>query len=329
MKIGRRSLLMGSCAAVGCAGSTIALRGAGATLPAHQYARWLSRYADRVDHVRIDYLPIGSGGGIRQLAEGTVDFGATDVELDAEEARLFSAPLLLVPTARVAVVVAHRVAVDGLALSPTVLTRIFLGEIVRWDDAAIAAENPGLELPDLGIVPVFRSDGGGTNALFSRYLASMDEAARARIGSGRAARFQVGVGARGSDGVVALVARTPGAIGYVELVHAQDARLHVAALRASDGSGFVAPEGAALADARSVYPLVSPTYLVFPRDFPDLAKGAAMARFSYWILTQGQETLAGGEGSDRLLPLREADAREARASLGRMTSGGVRLLAVD
>lgn len=328
MRIRRRAFLLASAAAA-CGSSAITLRGAGATLPALQYARWLSRYAEEVDHVRIDYLPIGSGGGIRQLAEGTVDFGATDVELDAEEERLFAAPLLLVPTARVAVVVAHSLPIEGLALTPDLLVRIYLGEIVRWNDPAIAAQNPGAALPDLGVVPVFRSDGGGTNALFSRYLARMDEAARARIGSGRSARFQAGIGARGSDGVVALVARTPGAIGYVELVHAQNARLHAAALRAADGSGFVLPDGAALSDAQAGYPLVSPTYLVFPRDFADLEKGAAMARFSYWILTRGQETLASGAGSDRLLPLRDEDAREARASLGRMTSGRVRLLAID
>lgn len=336
---GRRELLLAGAGALlsACARGTIQLYGSGATLPVHQYEAWWSAYALEVPQVEIAYLPIGSGGGIRQLAEGTVDFGATDVELDDTERALMGREMVSIPTAIIAVAVCYNLGgVDGLRLSRGLCASIYLGEVQRWDDPAIRAENPRLDLPSLAIAPVFRADGGGSTALFTSRVAAVSRSLGDRVGVGRGARFSVGVGARGSDGVVDLVSSVPGALGYVEVVHALRAGLPVAAL--DDGRGdYVAPTRSAVlqgcdGDGSAGYPLASPTYLVAGRDWPSPAKGAAMAQFSYWALTKGQRSLdLGGDGdlAASLLPLPPAIAARARAEVARFTSGSTHLLAID
>ena len=335
----RRLLVAASTGLIGACSRTIELFGSGATLPAQQYAAWLAAYAVEAPQVRIAYLPIGSGGGIRQLAHGTVDFGASDVEIDPSERTLLAREVISLPTAIIAVGVCYNLGgVEGLRLSRRVCAAIYVGEITSWRDAAILAENPGINLPNLPIAPVFRADGGGSTALFTSRLASESSALRERVGVGRGARFSVGIGARGSDGVVDLVANIPGAVGYVEVVHALRAGLPVAALDDGHG-GFVAPTRAAVLVACQArepiergYPLSSPTYLVVPKKWSDPAKGAAMARFSYWVVTAGQASLDGGAAEElaaSLLPLPAPLAAFARAELGQLTSGATRLLAID
>jgi phosphate transport system substrate-binding protein len=339
--IGRRALLSAGAAVLtsACAGPAVKLYGSGATLPAHQYAAWWAAYAVEVPQVEIAYLPIGSGGGIRQLAERTVDFGATDVELDDVERELLGREVVSIPTAIIAVAVCYNLAgVLGLRLSRGLCAAIYLGEVTRWDDLAIRAENPRLTLPSLAIAPVFRADGGGSTALFTSRVAAVTPALRDRVGVGRGARFSVGVGARGSDGVVDLVSSIPGGLGYVEVVHALRAGLPVAALDDGHG-GYVAPtrsavlQGCEADDAtRRGYPLASPTYLVAGREWASPAKGAAMAQFSYWALTKGQRSLDYGAADDlasTLLPLPPAISARARAEVARFTSGSTRLLAID
>ncbi len=341
IELGRRDLLCAGAGALlsSCANGKIKLYGSGATLPAHQYAAWWSAYAVEVPQVEIAYLPIGSGGGIRQLAEKTVDFGATDVELDEAEQKLLGREVVSIPTAIIAVAVCYNLGgVEGLRLSRGLCAAIYLGEVTRWDDPTIQKENPSLTLPRLAIAPVFRADGGGSTALFTSRVAAVSPALRDRVGVGRGARFSVGVGARGSDGVVELVSSIPGALGYVEVVHALRAGLPVAAL--DDGRGaHVGPtrsavlEGSDADDAsRRGYPLASPTYLVTGREWESQAKGAAMAQFSYWALTKGQRSLDLGAPDDlaeTLLPLPPTISARARAEVARLTSGSTRLLAID
>ncbi|MFO0547187.1 MAG: phosphate ABC transporter substrate-binding protein PstS [Polyangiaceae bacterium] len=320
-------------ALAGCASSAeLRLRGAGATLPARQYERWLDAFEREVPAVRGDYFPIGSGGGVRQLAGGAVDFAASDVELDALELELVRRPVITVPVALVAVGLAFRVdGVSALSLSLALAAAIFEGRIARWSDPALAGASPS-PLPDLPITPVSRADGGGSTALFVGALARRDPSLTARVGEGRAARFPAGIAARASDGVAELVASVNGAIGYVEVDFAADAALSVASLESDDG-GFVGPTLDAIASGR--YPLTAPTYLVAPRDVPDLRRGAALARFVDWVLTSGQRML-GASAIDRerglaigLRPLRAATVASARDLTRELSAGGARLLEVD
>ena len=339
VELRRRQLLAAGAALIapGCGGRVTRLSGSGATLPAHQYAAWWKAYAVEVPQVEIAYLPIGSGGGIRQLAEGTVDFGATDVEIDDVERTLLGREVISIPTSIIAVAVCYNLGgLSGLRLSRKLCGAIYLGDVTRWDDPAVRAENPQLALPSMAIAPVFRAEGGGSTALFTSRLAAVSEPLRDRVGSGRGARFSIGIGARGSDGVVDLVGRIPGALGYVEVVHALRAGLPVAALDDGRG-GYVAPtrdavlRGAEPGDPDG-YPLASPTYLVAGREWASAAKGAAMAHFSYWALTTGQRSLDVGRPDDlasSLLPLPAATCARARAEVLRFTSGSTRLLAID
>lgn len=311
----RRALLAAaaSCAAsaLGCRPGGVTLRGAGATLPAVQYGEWARAY-EASSGVEIDYLPIGSGGGIRQLSNGTVDFGATDVELDAVERELLRAEVLSIPTSLVTIGVVYNLPLPGLRFSRESLRAIYRGEIQRWSDARLAADNPELSLPDRPIAVISRSDGGGSTALFSRYLA--------RSAAGRGARFSVGIGARGSGGMVDVVADLPGSIGYVEAMHASRAKLSLARIEGELGRFSAADE--------PDYALVSPTYLIVPRRFRELEKGSCMARFCYWILTEGQQMLRAAP-LERLTPLPPSLARAAVDELRTMTSGSSDLLRID
>lgn len=302
------SLFLGS---LGCQRDGVSLRGAGATLPAVQYTEWATAY-EAASGVEIDYLPIGSGGGIRHLSNGTVDFGATDVELDAVERQLLGSDVLSIPTSLVTIGVVYNLPAKALRLSRANLRAIYRGDITRWSDARLAADNPDMELPDQSIAVVSRSDGGGSTALFSSYLT--------RSAAGRGARFGVGIGARGSGGVVEVVAQLPGALGYVEVMHAARAGLSLASIEGQQGH-FVRPDA-------PDYALVSPTYLIVPQRWNDLEKGSCMARFCYWILTEGQQMLRAAP-LERLMPLATSVANAAIDDVRTMTSGSSVLLRID
>lgn len=293
--------------------TTVDLLGAGATFPYPLYARWFNQYA-QVSGVRINYQSIGSGGGIRQLIAGTVDFGATDVPMtDEEMARIPRGKVVHVPTVLGAVVVTYNVPdlAEPLRLAPDVLADLFLGVITRWDDPRIAALNPTAALPDRDVLVVHRSDGSGTSYIFTDYLAAVSPAWAAGPGRSKDVRWPVGLGGKGNEGVAGQVKQMPGAIGYVEATYARQNRLPVASLRNAAGN-FVAPnpnEVAAAAisalalvadtpDLRlsivnapgaDAYPIASFTWMLVAPELIGPAKTKALRAFLEWALHEGNE----------------------------------------
>jgi len=297
-----------------CAGAQD-LNGAGATFPYPIYGKWFSDYA-RETGVRINYQSIGSGGGIRQLTEGTVDFGASDAPMTDAELAKTKSPVLHFPTVLGAVVITYNLpGVDrALRLSGPVLADIFLGKITRWNDSRIAALNPGVALPSSDILVVHRSDGSGTTYIFSDYLSAVSPAWKSRPGKGKELAWPTGLGAKGNEGVAGQVKQMPGAIGYVELAYAKQNGLAYASMQNAAGS-FVAPTiesvTAAAAGAAShlpadtdyrisivnapgadAYPISSFTYLLVSANQRDAKKGKALVDFLNWYLREGEKSAA-------------------------------------
>ena len=300
----------------GRASSSVALTGAGATFPLPLYSKWFSDYDARTG-VRINYQSIGSGGGIRQLSEGTVDFGASDSPMtDAEIAKAKGGPVLHIPTVLGAVVVTYNVPnlSQSLKLTGPVLADIFLGRIKKWNDSRLAQLNPGLALPNTDILPVRRSDGSGTSFIFTDYLSAVSPAWAQGPGKGKEVNWPAGMGAKGNEGVAGMVKQTPGSIGYVELAYAKQNRLPYAAIQNAAGK-FIQPSiesvTAAAAGAMSklgpaadyrvsvvnapggdAYPISSFTWLLVYQRQPDAEKGRKVVDFLRWALTEGQQSAA-------------------------------------
>jgi phosphate transport system substrate-binding protein len=281
------------------------VNGAGATFPFPLYSKWFSEYHKLHPELRFNYQSIGSGGGIQQITNGTVDFGASDAPMTDEE--LARAPQVVhVPTVLGAVVVTYNAPVPALRLTPELVAGLFLGRIQRWDDPAIAAVNPGVKLPSSPVVVVHRSDGSGTTAIFTDYLAKASPEWKQKVGAGKSVRWPAGLGAKGNEGVTGLVKQTPGAVGYVELAYASQNHLAMAELRNHDGvfvkptlastsaaaAGVTMPDDfrVSITDAagKDAWPIASFTYLLVPRDARDAAKGAALLRFLWWAAHDGQ-----------------------------------------
>ena len=307
-----KKLVAGIALAVACvalAGGSLLVTGAGATFPFPLYSKWFSDYNKLHPDLKFNYQSIGSGGGIKQITDKTVDFGASDAPMTDEE--LARAPgLVHVPTVLGAVVVTYQAPVEGLRLTPEALAAVFLGKITRWNDPALARDNPGAKLPDTAMVVVHRSDGSGTTSIFTDYLAKVSPEWKAKVGAGKSVKWPTGLGAKGNEGVTGLVKSTPGAIGYVELAYANQNKLAMATLRNRDGS-WVKPSlqgtseaaaGVALpadyrvsitdAPGKGAYPLASFTYLLVYKDQPDAAKGEALVRFLWWSIHEGQAAAA-------------------------------------
>jgi phosphate transport system substrate-binding protein len=305
-------------AVVGCAAPATAqdLTGAGATFPNPIYSKWFSDYAANTG-VKINYQPIGSGGGIRQLSEQTVDFGATDAPMSDEElAKAKGGPVMHVPTVLGAVVITYNVPgiTKTLRLDGTTLADIFLGKITKWNDPRIATVNNGLKLPATDILVVHRSDGSGTSYVFTEYLASVSPAWSAKPGKGKEVQWPVGIGGRGNEGVTGQVRQIPGSIGYVELAYAKQNKLAYADIKNAAGV-FVTPTidavTAAAAGAvaklppntdyrvsivnaagKDAYPISSFTWLLVYRHQADAAKGKKLLAFVRWALTEGEKSAA-------------------------------------
>jgi phosphate transport system substrate-binding protein len=293
------------------------LTGAGATFPYPIYSKWFSDYA-RATGIRINYQSIGSGGGIRQLSEGTVDFGATDSPMTDEElARAKHGEILHVPTVIGAVVLAYNLeGLDApLQLSGDVIADIFLGKITRWNDSRIAALNPGVALPDQDVIVVHRSDGSGTTYVFTDYLSKVSEEWSGGPGRGKEVQWPTGLGAKGNEGVAGQVEQTPGSIGYMELAYATQNDLPFASVRNRAGL-FVSPSiesiSAAASEAMralgsdtdfrvsivdaegpSSYPVSSFTWIIIYKNQPDEVKGRKLVEFLRWAITEGQQAVAG------------------------------------
>ncbi|MBF5046378.1 phosphate ABC transporter substrate-binding protein PstS [Aggregicoccus sp. 17bor-14] len=288
------------------AADPVLMTGAGATFPAPLYTKWFSEYNKLHPDQQFNYQAIGSGGGIQQITKGTVDFGASDAPMSDEE--LQKAPgTVNIPTVLGAVVLTFNAPVTELKLTPEALSGLFLGKITKWNDPALAKANPGVKLPDLAVTIVHRSDGSGTTAIFTDYLAKVSPEWKQQVGAGKSVKWPTGLGAKGNDGVAGQVKQTPGALGYVELAYANQTKQPTAALRNKDGQ-FVKPSiestsaaaagvtvpadfRVSITDAsgKNSYPIASFTYLLVPQDQKDPVKGAAMLRFIDWALHDGQK----------------------------------------
>jgi len=305
--------------------STVRLTGAGATFPYPIYSKWVLEYTRSHPNVVINYQSIGSGAGIRQFLEHTVDFGASDGPMTDEQIQGVSGNVLHIPTLLGAVVPIYNVpgVRAQLRLTGEVLAGIFLGQITKWNDARLQAANTGVPLPDQDIVVVHRSDGSGTSYIFTDYLSKVSSAWAQRVGTGMSVDWPVGLGGPGNPAVASIVWRTPGAIGYVELVYALQNRISRALVRNRSGvfvdastPSMTGAAGAVLAaldqgsDLRvsitdpvgpRVYPIASFTWLLIPRQMADSARAQALLEFVWWTTHEGQR-FAGDLGYAALPP---------------------------
>jgi phosphate transport system substrate-binding protein len=289
---------------------TLAINGAGATFPNPIYNRWFSEYAQAHPGVHINYQPIGSGGGIRQVSDGTVDFGASDGPMSDQQLADGKVKVMHIPTVLGAVVPIYNLpgVTADLNFAPDVIADIYLGKITKWNDPRIVKDNPGIAIPSQAILPVYRSDGSGTTFIFTDFLSKVSPAWAAGPGKGTAVKWQVGIGAKGSEGVSGMVRQSPGAFGYVELVYATQNKIQFGAVRNADGKFLKAsPEGVTAAAAAAAaampadyrvsivnapgansYPISSFTWLLIPKKFADPAKSAAMKTFLDWMIDTGE-----------------------------------------
>jgi phosphate transport system substrate-binding protein len=295
--------------------SGVDLTGAGATFPYPIYSKWISDYRAKTG-VKINYQAIGSGGGIRQLSEGTVDFGASDAPMSDEELAKAKGPILHIPTVLGAVVLTYNIPdlEQPLNLSGEVIGDIFLGKITKWNDSRLASLNPGVKLPARDLLVVHRSDGSGTTYIFSDYLTAVSPAWAAGPGKGKELKWPVGLGAKNNDGVAGQVKQTPGSIGYVELAYANQNKLAVAKVKNTAGQ-FVAPTIASITAAAAgaaeklppttdyrvsivnapgaeAYPISSFTWLLVYQRQTDAAKSKKLIDFMKWALTEGEGSAA-------------------------------------
>ena len=285
------------------------INGAGATFPYPIYSKWFDEFHKKNPEAEINYQSIGSGGGIRQVLEGTVDFGASDGPMSDEQLSQAKIPILHLPTVLGAVVATYNLpGVQNLKLTPEALAGIFLGKITKWNDPVLVKENPGVSLPAVPIVPVHRSDGSGTTYVFTDYLAKVSPEWEKTVGRGTSVNWPVGIGGKGNEGVTGLVKQTPNSIGYVELVYALQNKLAYADVRNHAGryvppsldSVTAAAAGAAakmpadfrvsITDAPSpdAYPISSFTWLLIPSRIADETKGDIIKQFLGWMLSDGQ-----------------------------------------
>lgn len=293
---------------------SVDLNGAGATFPYPIYSKWFSDYAARTG-VKINYQSIGSGGGIRQLSEQTVDFGASDAPMsDADLSGAKGGAVLHFPTVLGAVVITYNI--QGVArplnLSGDVVADIFLGKITKWNDARVAGQNRGVALPSQDILVIHRSDGSGTSYIFTDYLSAVSPAWAKAPGKGKEVAWPVGLGGKGNEGVAGQVRQLPGSIGYVELAYARQNKLAYAAIKNADGryvmptiaSVTAAADGAVKrlgkgtdyrisivnAAGKDSYPISSFTWIIAYQNQPDPVKGKKLVNFLDWAYRDGQKS---------------------------------------
>ena len=325
-------------------GGSVDLTGAGATFPYPIYSKWFSDYATATG-VKINYQSIGSGGGIRQLSEETVDFGASDSPMsDDEMSKAKGGAILHIPTVLGADVITYNLpgVTAALKLTPAVIADIFMGRVKKWNDSRIASLNAGGTLPNQDILVVHRSDGSGTTYIFTDYLSTAVPAWKTSVGKGKEVKWPVGLGAKGNEGVAGQVKQTPGSIGYVELAYATQNQLPIAAIRNKSGQFVAASVPAVTAAAAGAakalpantdyrisivdapgadsYPISSFTWILVYQHQTDAVKGKKLVDFLNWALTEGEKSAVTLDYA----PLPAEMATTVKAKLGTIDLSGAK-----
>jgi len=295
--------------------NALLINGAGATFPNPIYSKWFDEFHKANGNIQINYQSVGSGAGIKQATDGTVDFGASDGPMTEEQLKAYSdkhgSGILHFPTVLGAVVPTYNVAgvSTNLNFTPEALAGIFLGRITKWNDPAIAGPNKGVSLPAEDIVVVHRADGSGTSYVFTDYLSKVSSDWKDKVGKGTSVNWPVGLGGKGNEGVTGLIKQTPNSIGYVELIYAAKNNISYGSVKNASGA-FVKADLAGVSEAaagaakdmpddfrvsitnapgKKAYPISSFTWLLIPAKFQDAAKRDAMKNFVKWAITDGQK----------------------------------------
>jgi len=304
-------ILLAGAAATAATAQAEQINGAGATFPYPIYSKWFSDYNKLHPDVEINYQSIGSGGGIRQLSNQTVFFGATDGPMTPDQMQGAPGRILHLPTVLGAVVPIYNIpGVDApLKFSGTLLADIILGKVTKWNDPAIAGPNPGVKLPSTDITVAHRSDGSGTTYIFVDYLSKVSPEFKSKVGVATSVNWPVGVGGKGNEGVAGLVKQTPGSIGYVELIYAKQNNIDYGSVKNMEGEFVAASLDSVTAAAavaakqmppdfrvsitnapgKGVYPISSFTWLLFYENPKDKPKARTMVDFMKWALSDGQK----------------------------------------
>jgi phosphate transport system substrate-binding protein len=306
---------LSACKSGSSSSGSVDLSGAGSTFVYPVMTRWIQAYTQAHANVQINYQPIGSGGGILQVKNKTVDFGGSDAALSDDKLKEMPA-MIQIPESAGPVCVTYNL--PGLSkplqLSPDVLAGMFLGTIKKWDDPRVAKDNPGVKLPSEDVVIAHRADGSGTTDIFTSYLSAVSPEWKSKVGEGKSVSWPVGLGGKGNAGVTGQIRQSPGSLGYVELAYALENKLPLAAIENKAGK-FVTPSAdgttaaiAAFSDelskdprqpivnppasATAAYPISGLTFLLVPKDGPDKAKRTALKGFVEYMINDGQ-TVAG------------------------------------
>ena len=295
------------------AADKVLINGAGATFPAPIYTKWFQDYNKANPTVEINYQAIGSGGGIKQLTEKTVDFGASDAPMTDTELAKVGGPVLHIPTVLGAVVITYNLSSvkKAIKLDGATIAELFSGKITKWNDPKIAALNKGIVFPDVAVVPIYRADSSGTTSVFTEYLGKVSPTWEKEVGHGKTVKWPTGVGGKGNEGVTGQVKNTPGALGYVELTYATAEKLPMADLKNKSGN-YVTPSMKAVSEAaagalktmpadfrvsitdaegKTAYPISSFTYLLVNKQMTG-EKGKEFVNFLNWAMADGQKSAA-------------------------------------
>src|SRR5579859_108054 len=294
---------------------TLSINAAGATFPFPIYSKWFDVYHKSHQGIEINYQSIGSGGGIKQVTEGTVDFGASDGPMNDDQIKVFTQKhgfgILHFPTVLGAAVPAYNIpgVTATLNFTPAALAGIYLGKITKWNDPAIANENKGVNLPATDIIVVHRADGSGTTYCWTDYLSKVSQEWKTKVGKGTSVNWPVGLGGQGNEGVMGVIKGQPNAVGYVELIYAIQTNTPYGNVQNSSGvfvKASLAGVSAAAAGAaknmpddfrvsitnapgKDVYPISTFTWLLIPEKISDPAKRAAITGFLKWMIKDGQQ----------------------------------------
>ncbi len=338
--VGLSTLALSACKGSSDGNAEVRLQGAGATFPNPIYQKWFTHYNKAHPNLKFDYQSIGSGGGIKQIFERTIDFGGSDAPMKDEDLKAAKGEILHIPTVLGADVITYNVqgVTSDLKLTPEAIAGIFLGNVKKWNDPQILSSNPGVNLPQADITVVHRSEASGTTFVFTDYLSKASPEWKEKVGAGTAVSWPVGIGAKGNEMVTGQVKQTPNSIGYVELIYAEQNKLPYASVKNSAGE-FVRPTLDSItaaaagvanqmpddlrvsitnAPGATAYPISTFTYLLVYKEQQDQAKGKAFVDFLWWAIHDGQPL------AKELLyaPLPEAVVQKAEQKINSITYQG-------